>query len=155
MPCVKPKLSLTKVWQTLSYLTLFPHQTKTVVPNWFIRRFFAILNWSVRFGTGGAASEPGLKRLLGQQEKHCVLGYWTGAFSSADAFPYSTMGDYFNAQTHFTQSVLKHGFLFCQHIGKNCEVDSFRQTMLLNALNPDNGCLCKNPWSFPKVSTDS
>lgn len=50
------------------------------------------------------------------------------------------MGDYFNAQTHFTQSVLKHGFLFCQHIGKNCEVDSFWQTMLLNALNPDNVC---------------
>ena len=76
------------------------------------------------------------------------------SLSSPDAFPYSTMGDYFNAQTHFTQSVLKHGFLFC-HIGKNCEVDSFRQTMLLNALNPDNVCLCKNPWSFPEVSTDS
>ena len=51
VPCVEPRLSSTKVRQTLSNLTLFPHQTKTAVPNWFRRRSFAVLNSSVRFGT--------------------------------------------------------------------------------------------------------
>ena len=51
VPCVEPKLSSTKVRQTLSSLTLLPHQTKTAVPNWFRRRSFAVLNSSVRFGT--------------------------------------------------------------------------------------------------------
>ena len=46
-----PNLSSTKVRQTLSNLTLLPHQTKTAVPNWFRRRSFAVLNSSVRFGT--------------------------------------------------------------------------------------------------------
>ena len=32
-PCVEPKLSSTKVRQTLSNLTLLPHQTKTAIPN--------------------------------------------------------------------------------------------------------------------------
>ena len=50
-PCVNPELSSTKVRQTLSNLTLLPHQTKTAVPNWFRRRSFAVLNSSVRFGT--------------------------------------------------------------------------------------------------------
>ena len=56
VPCVEPKLSSTKVRQTLSRQTLsnltrLPHQTKTAVPNWFRRRSFAVLNSSVRFGT--------------------------------------------------------------------------------------------------------
>ena len=33
VPCVEPKLSSTKIRQTLSNLTLLPHQTKTAVPN--------------------------------------------------------------------------------------------------------------------------
>ena len=33
IPCVEPKLSLTKVRQTLSNLTVLLHQTKTAVPN--------------------------------------------------------------------------------------------------------------------------
>ena len=32
-PCVEPKLSSTKVQQTLLNLMLLPHQTKTAVPN--------------------------------------------------------------------------------------------------------------------------
>ena len=51
VPCVEPQLSSTKVRQTLSNLTLLPHQTKTAVPNWFRRCSFAVLNSSVRFGT--------------------------------------------------------------------------------------------------------
>ena len=50
-PCVEPKLSSTKVRQTLSNLTLLPHQTKTAVLNWFRRRSSGVLNSSVRFGT--------------------------------------------------------------------------------------------------------
>ena len=33
VPCVEPKLSSTKVRQTLSNLTLLPYQTKTAVKN--------------------------------------------------------------------------------------------------------------------------
>ena len=51
VPCVEPELSSTKVWQTLSNLTLLPHQTKTAIPNWFRRCSFAVVNSSVRFGT--------------------------------------------------------------------------------------------------------
>ena len=50
-PCLEPKLSSTKVRQTLSNLTLLPHQTKTAAPNWFRHRSFAVLNSSVRFCT--------------------------------------------------------------------------------------------------------
>ena len=50
-PCVKPKLSSTKVRKTLSNLTLLLHQTKTAVPNWLRHCSFALLNSSVRFGT--------------------------------------------------------------------------------------------------------
>ena len=49
--CVEAKLSSTNVAQTLSKLTLLPHQAKTAVPNWFRCRSFAVLNLSVRFGT--------------------------------------------------------------------------------------------------------
>ena len=55
-----PKLSWTKVQQTLSNLTLLLYQTKTAIPIWFRHRSFAVLNSSVRFGMSGAASEPGL-----------------------------------------------------------------------------------------------
>ena len=48
VPFVEPKLSSTKVRQTLSNLTLLPHQTKTAVPNWFRH---TVHNSSVRFGT--------------------------------------------------------------------------------------------------------
>ena len=33
VPCVEPKLRSTKIRQSLSNLTLLPHQTKTAVPN--------------------------------------------------------------------------------------------------------------------------
>ena len=49
-PCVEPKLTSTKVRQTLSNFTLLADQTKTAVPNGFRRRSFALLNSSVRFG---------------------------------------------------------------------------------------------------------
>ena len=55
-----PKLSWTKVRQTLSNLTLLLYQTKTAIPNWFRHRSFAVLNSSVRFSMSGAVSEPDL-----------------------------------------------------------------------------------------------
>ena len=58
--------------QTLSNLTLLPHQTKTAVPNWFRRRSFAVFNWSVRFDTW---VERRLNQVLWQlcKERRCCF----------------------------------------------------------------------------------
>ena len=59
VPCVEPKLSLTKVQQTLSNLMILPQHVKLAIQNWFRHCSSAVLNSSVRFGTW-AVSELGL-----------------------------------------------------------------------------------------------
>ena len=54
-------------------LTLLPHQTKTAVPNWFRRRSFAVLNWSVRFDTWVKRRLNQALRLLFKERRCCFI----------------------------------------------------------------------------------